>query len=50
MKQEKTSCYSLICPYCKKKLKSVYIKQLNQHYKSHIDNCKENPHNEINNA
>lgn len=40
MKRVSVSIYQLTCPYCKKKLQSQYIGQLNQHYKAHIDSCK----------
>ena len=45
----KISCYSVECPYCKKMLQSQYIKQVNQFYKSHVDNCKKNPRNQKDN-
>lgn len=37
----KTSTYVISCPYCKKELKAVYIKQLNQHYNAHVKHCKD---------
>lgn len=45
VKLTKVSNYSVECPYCKKMLASQYVAQLNQHYKSHTDNCKKNPSN-----
>lgn len=41
-KMVKVSVWRLSCPYCGKKLDSMYIKQLNQHYLAHTQKCKAN--------
>lgn len=46
-KKVSVSAWQQTCPYCGKKLESVYIAQLNQQYLTHTKKCTKNQRQDV---